>query len=171
MTLLCILNYIYKDYGKVLFQSARKLFTVNANLVKQRCHLHFNHRCKDLNVLPPSLRVKPEVNSVNGHALARQYGQNMLRLRITENHQRIRKFERDLMPLENTIRNTCGERLWRRLQRELVGYLGDLKATTIEKHQTKLKNWHKVISNEARYVNRESKWLVNLYTKSFTSYR
>jgi hypothetical protein len=64
------LNYIYKDYGKVLFHSARKLFTVNANLVKQRCHLHFNHRCKDLNVLLPSLRVKPAVNTVNGHALA-----------------------------------------------------------------------------------------------------
>ena len=62
------------------------IHSVNANLVKQKCHVHFNHR-KDLDILPPSLRAKPLVNTRKGNAFARQYVRKSLCLQITENHQ------------------------------------------------------------------------------------
>ena len=52
-------------------------------------HLHFNHRCKDLQVLPLSLRIKPPVRTPKGWKLVENVGFQFLKLRNEETHKKI----------------------------------------------------------------------------------
>ena len=62
---------------------------------RHRRHLHFNHRCKDLQVLPPSLRIQPPVRTPKGWKLLKTVGFQFLKLRIEDTHKKIRTLTRE----------------------------------------------------------------------------
>ena len=73
----------------------RSFNKIMLNTARHRRHLHFNHRCKDLQVLPPSLRIKPPVRTPKGWKLAKNVGLQFLKLPIEETHKKIRSLTRE----------------------------------------------------------------------------
>ena len=76
-------------------QKARTFNKTMLKTARHRRHLHFNHRCKDLQVLPPSLRIQPPVRTTKGWKLSKTVGFQFLKLRIEDTHKKIRTLTRE----------------------------------------------------------------------------
>lgn len=65
-------------------------------IAKFKDHLHFNHRLKEHNLLPQSLRFNPPVKSKEGYRIANKAGLAYLRLRISNCHTIIKEHSKIL---------------------------------------------------------------------------
>ena len=90
-----IFKTISEKYDKDTLQKARSFNKIMLKTARHRRHLHFNHRCKDLQVLPTSLRIKPPVRTPKGWKLTKNMGFQFLKLRIEETHKKIRSLTRE----------------------------------------------------------------------------
>ena len=50
------LFYLREKYGQIVVTRVNRLANIKVRIAKYRCHLYFNHRCKENYVLPSSLR-------------------------------------------------------------------------------------------------------------------
>lgn len=149
------------------FQTTRRLFVAKGNLAKQRCHLHFNHRCKNENILPKSLCIRPPVRSKKGFELARRHGFAFLSLRITENHAMIIKYQRKVQKHEEILGSSFNDRLWRRVKRELQHYFEQVTSDTRSKHDFRLDTLRKDDSAKTSKMNK-TKWVINMSSRQLT---
>ena len=62
----------------------RQLANIKVRIAKYRCHLYFNHGCKEIYVLPSSLRFRPPLRSTKGYKLIVRTGFSFLKQRIDE---------------------------------------------------------------------------------------
>ena len=90
-----IFKTISEKYDKDTLQKARTFNKIMLKTARHRRHLHFSHRCKDLQVLPPSLRIKPPVRTPKGWKLTKNVGFQFLKLRIEDTHKKIRTLTRE----------------------------------------------------------------------------
>jgi len=65
-------------------------------IAAQKQQLTFNYRCKHYGLHPPSLRVRPLVNTNTGRKIARRASGQFLCARTSENATSIRHLETDL---------------------------------------------------------------------------
>ena len=83
---------------------------IRVRIAKYRCHLYFNHRCKENYVLPSSLRFRPPLRSAKGYKLMVRTGFSFLKLRIDECHSSILRlralFSRSLSELSALINDS-----------------------------------------------------------------
>ncbi len=165
-----VLNIVYQECGKTIFQHARRMFVASENLVKQRCHLFFNHQCKESKILPPSLRIKSPVKSEAGESLARSYGFKFLSLRISDNHFKIKKFESDIDKASTTVKETCSDRLWRHIQRDLKLYKNTVFCKTRETHRKKMEKLKRSQGGQRpnNMLVDKSKWVINLSKRTLS---
>lgn len=146
-----------------MLQLTRKLLTCNGNLAKQRCHLHFNHRCKDHNVLPKSLRTRPLTRNNAGFRLAKRYGFKCLSMRISENHNAINKHLLEIDRITNIMKEQCNERLLRRITREVKSHYNTIFDETKERHISKLNKLINFNNNHKNTINEN--WVINMSKK------
>ena len=77
---------------------------------KYRCHLYFNHRCKENYVLPSSLRFRPPLRNAKGYKLMVRTDFSFLKLRIDKCHSSMlwlrALFFRSLSELSALINNS-----------------------------------------------------------------
>ena len=78
---------IRSQYGTQVLQLVRFYIDSGVRLVRQKEQLTFNIRCKHLQLLPSSLRIKPLVKTPEGYKIARETSFRFLRARINENVQ------------------------------------------------------------------------------------
>ena len=90
-----IFKTISEKYDKDTLQKARTFNKIMVKTARHRRHLHFSHRWKDLQVLPPSLRIKPPVRTPKGWKLSKTVGFQFLKLRIEDTHKKIRTLTRE----------------------------------------------------------------------------
>ena len=75
-----------RRYGHLVLILIRRFVATYAKIARQRCHLYFNHRCKEYGVITKSLHVRPIIRSSKGFRLARKQSFQNLNLRISTNH-------------------------------------------------------------------------------------
>ncbi|KAH6945825.1 hypothetical protein HPB50_010123 [Hyalomma asiaticum] len=73
-------------------------------IVRQDCHLRFNYKCLNSNVVPKSLHCRPLVDTTYGRKLARDFSRGSLRARIQENKQQIIQARRKVYASEAYLR-------------------------------------------------------------------
>ena len=92
------------------YTRVNRLANIRVRIAKYRCHLYFNHRCKENHVLPSSLRFRPPLRSAKGYKLMVRTGFSFLKLRIDECHSSILRlralFSRSLSELSALINNS-----------------------------------------------------------------
>ena len=102
--------YLREEYGQTVVTRVNRLANIRVRIAKYRCHLYFNHRCKENYVLPSSLRFRPHLRSAKGYKLIFRSGFSFLKLRIDECHSatlRLRAlFSRSLCELSALINNS-----------------------------------------------------------------
>ena len=88
---------ILEKYDREVLLKVRRLNKIMLKITRQKSHLLFNHRCKDRQLLPPSLRIRPPVQCPKGYKLAKNAGFQFLKLRTEQSHKQIRKlnYEKD----------------------------------------------------------------------------
>ncbi|KXJ07425.1 hypothetical protein AC249_AIPGENE23490 [Exaiptasia diaphana] len=166
-----ILNIVSHECGKKTFQLTRKLFTLNGNLARQRCHLFFNHRCKEEEILPKSLRFRPPVRNHEGFELCKRFGLSFVSLRIKENHRTIKQLNSKIEALSKEIMDACTPRLWRNVSRNLKQHADNVLSETKEKHHRKLDELRKNSEGTAKHAKSKSKkndWVVNKSSKKLS---
>ena len=102
--------YLREKYGQTVVTRVNRLTNIRVRIAKYRCHLYFNHRCKENHVLPSSLRFRPPLRSAKGYKLMVRTGFSFLKLRIDECHSSILRlralFSRSLSELSALIDNS-----------------------------------------------------------------
>ena len=81
--------YFREKYGQTVATRVNRLTNIRVRIAKYRCHLYFNHRCKENYVLPSSLRFRPPLWSAKGYKHMVRTGFSFLKLRIDECHSSI----------------------------------------------------------------------------------
>ena len=76
-------------FGQETLLKARDLEKCEKSLARHRNHLVFSLRCKDENVIPPSLRIKCPVRSENARRIVERARKGLLNERIRENNRSI----------------------------------------------------------------------------------
>ena len=79
-----IFKQIEENHGRTVLQASRKLISQYSTIEKQFSRLRFNNACKNLGILPRSLKFSPPIKSRKGYRIAKNFGWQFLNLRITE---------------------------------------------------------------------------------------
>ena len=87
----------------------------NATVEKEFLHLRFNHKCKQNNVFPKSLRFRPPIKRRKGFKIARKMGWKFLQLRIFNSHRKINVCKREIFELGNNLENLLTTTEWNNL--------------------------------------------------------
>ena len=93
-------KYIEKTYNRKLRAATRHYISMAQKIATQKQQLTFNHRCKDYGLHPPSLRVRPLVNTNTGRKIARRASGQFLCARISENATSICHLDRPIFSEE-----------------------------------------------------------------------
>ena len=79
------------DFGQAMVKIARRYTRCHIKVERESAHLYFNHRCKEEQLVPAALKVKPLFNTTKARSLARKQTRQNLNLRISNNHEVINK--------------------------------------------------------------------------------
>ncbi|KAH6929187.1 hypothetical protein HPB50_023986 [Hyalomma asiaticum] len=90
--------------GRYRVERATKYIGYATKIVRQGCHLRFNYKCLNSNVVPKSLHCRPLVDTPYGRKLARDFSRGSLTARIQENKQQIIQARRKVYASEAYLR-------------------------------------------------------------------
>ena len=96
-------------YGQEMVKIIRNFITCFKTIARERCHLDFNHRCKENNIITPSLRVRPHIRCDEGYRLARKQSLQNLRLRIQMNHKKIQRNLEKMVRIAHFLRSKISD--------------------------------------------------------------
>ncbi|KER29707.1 hypothetical protein T265_03724 [Opisthorchis viverrini] len=98
-----IFQQITNYFGRSTLKTARLWETFACRQAYTRQQLYFLHECLRKHIFPRSVTYRPPINHPQDWVIARQNGRRMVRLMITDAHNRIRKYER----IANGHREAC----------------------------------------------------------------
>ena len=159
--------YLREKNGQTVVTRVNRLANIRVRIAKYRCHLYFNHRCKENYVLPSSLRFRPPLRSAKGYKLMVRTGFSFLKLRIDECHSSILRlrtlFSRSLSELSALINNS--ETSW------VEEFCSSKELQTFtkqrEKHDRKLRHLLSKRSPVNSGSSLKDKWVMNLPPRSY----
>ena len=85
------MNQLRLNFGQAMVKIARRFTRCHIKVERENAHLYFNHRCKEEQLVPAALKVKPLFNTTKARSLARKQTRQNLNLRISNNHEVINK--------------------------------------------------------------------------------
>uniref|UniRef100_A0A147BMT3 Putative reverse transcriptase n=1 Tax=Ixodes ricinus TaxID=34613 RepID=A0A147BMT3_IXORI len=94
---------LHLDYGRSTAQLAKRYVNVTRSISVFKTHLDFTKTCRDMRVIPQSLRLKRLVHTQEGHRIVAQAEHRLLNARIHECHTTIKKKELDLFFLRRKL--------------------------------------------------------------------
>ncbi|XP_064479224.1 uncharacterized protein LOC135392444 [Ornithodoros turicata] len=101
-----IFSRIRFNYGGTVVDQLREYIGQSTKIVRNQCHVRFNHECLNNNVVPRSLHCKPLVDTAYGRELVRRFSRNCLRARIQDNRQQIQVARCRMTASEHVLRAT-----------------------------------------------------------------
>ncbi|CAN7941260.1 unnamed protein product, partial [Ixodes hexagonus] len=91
------------DYGPVVVRLAKRYVHLYNSISTVKTHLTFNKTCKELRIIPKSLRLKRLVHTTEGHRIVEQAERRLLDSRIQECRETVRKKDLDLFFLRRQL--------------------------------------------------------------------
>ena len=77
-----LFNDLRKDYGQSTVKTVRDYETIERKIARHRNHLVYTLRCKDENVIPPSLKIKSPINTSRARDIVNKAQKALVRERI-----------------------------------------------------------------------------------------
>lgn len=150
-------------HGQQVVKLVRRFITTHINVERQSSHLYFNHRCKEERLISPALRVKPLFQTTSARRVAWKQTWQNLGLRISNNHEIIKKELHEMIRLGTRILNvTSEEKLSEIIEFAKEAALRDGKMLQ-ERHERKLEQLRGETKN-CTVIDR-SRWVKNLSSK------
>ncbi|KAM7299383.1 uncharacterized protein ISCGN_019949 [Ixodes scapularis] len=97
------------DYGPNVVQLAKRYVHLTSSVSVFKTHLTFNKTCKDLHLIPKSLRLKRLVHSAEGHRIIDQAERRLLDARTQECRETLRRKHLDLFFLRRQLEHRVPE--------------------------------------------------------------
>ena len=102
-------SHILSEYGKETVALIRCYSKGKESIARHRNNIIFDLRCKKHGILPPSLRIKPPIPTVEGQRIARQAGQQFLNEHLRVANYRKAKLTEELKWTELGLRRRLNE--------------------------------------------------------------
>ena len=154
---------IRSQYGTQVLQSVRYYVSTGIRLAKQREHLTFNLRCKQLRLSTSSLSVKPLVRTAEGYQIAKQTSFRFLCARINENVRNIENLEHDIFFQKRQLEFVLEERLFQAVHQHM-----SRKASNISNEcRSRMKRRIDFLSRRRR-PSYDKQWIVNLSSRTLS---
>ena len=87
---------ISESYNSSMLTATRRYVATAKKLARWEQHLTFNHRCKQYNIIPKSLKVRPLVDNQKGRQTACQASRQFLAARISKTASTISHLKHDM---------------------------------------------------------------------------
>ena len=102
-------SHILSEYWKEIVALIRRYSKEKESIARHRNNIIFDLRCKKHGILPPSLRIKPPIPTVEGQRIARQAGQQFLNEHLRVANYRKAKLTEELKWTELGLRRRLNE--------------------------------------------------------------
>ena len=103
---------ILRSFGRQSERLANNYISYASNVRRIRQQLWFNHRCKDLGLVPAGLRLKSPLNTKEAIQIVKATCRQLIRARINDCHRRLNFYNNDLTNLNNSYRQTYLTLYW-----------------------------------------------------------
>ncbi|CAI2738566.1 unnamed protein product, partial [Dicrocoelium dendriticum] len=148
---------ILNNYGRSALRCARRWEDFACRQASTRQQLFFLHECLRKDILPRSIRYRPPIDHPQAWTAARQFGRRMIRLMITDAHNRLRKYDRSM----NEHRSSCLQVVGQQLTEQLEAAIEHRVANTrTKKHNALLDKLSKLTSPKDENIS--DGWIRNL---------
>ena len=108
--------------------------SVSTEIRQTQQQLWFNHRCKDLGLVPAGLRIKSPLNTREAIRLVASTRRRLIKARINDNHRRLKHYKRRVQHLHSKLSELLPTYLL-----DTVRDIADKRAQkTATEHRTKL---------------------------------
>ena len=77
-----LFNDLRKEYGHTTVKTIRNYENIERKIARHRNHLVYTLRCKDENLVPPSLKIKSPINTAKAHDIVNKAQIALVRERI-----------------------------------------------------------------------------------------
>uniref|UniRef100_A0A131XB29 Putative reverse transcriptase n=1 Tax=Hyalomma excavatum TaxID=257692 RepID=A0A131XB29_9ACAR len=96
------------DFGPETAVSAKRYVNTSRSIAVFKTHLDFFSTCRDRNLVPRSLRIKPLVHTSEGHRVLAQAERRLVIARVHECRATVRKLDLDLFFLRRQLEHRLG---------------------------------------------------------------
>ena len=155
---------IKNQYGRELLNHARRWELFACRQSSTRAQLYFLHECLRQNILPNSVNYRPPLNHPTAWQIARGFGKQLIKLMITDAHNRMIKYQTNIDiskgACENTIDASAFAELNGAIQRRVNNMLKRRKEELMDK-LTKLARSEEIPSNSTWVKNISQRQLSN----------
>ncbi|XP_037529333.1 uncharacterized protein LOC119406675 [Rhipicephalus sanguineus] len=155
------------DYGQKATLLAKRYVNLTRDVSTYKKHLSFTKTCQDLNVIPRSVRLKRLAHTPEGNNVVAQAERRLVKARVHECHNIIRKKELDLYFLRRQLEYQMPD-----VFGSLDTFARNVAATTDQIKQTALKSKLAALKNskEPRNDSRTTKSVVNLSSRQLSEH-
>ena len=95
---------VLRSFGRTSKQLANDYISYASNVRRIRQQLWFNHRCKDLGLVPAGLRVKSPLNTQEAIQIVKATCRRLVRARINDCHRRLNYYKDKLQQRLDKLR-------------------------------------------------------------------
>ena len=154
------------NFGRSTLKTTRHLENFACRLASTQQQLRFLHECLRQQILPRSICYRPPLNQPEAWNMTRQHSKRMLRLMITDAHNRIRKYNRHVEDLKATCLRELGATLFEQLETAIerkVQFTTEKKRENLNRKISKL-----AVTQQQNTYNRQA-WIRNFSSRNLTN--
>jgi len=168
-----LFNHIRSNYGQKTVSQVRDLERTERKIARNRNHLVFSLRCKELNLTPNSLRIKCPIKTARARDIINKAQKDLLRERIRNINNKINTLNKEKSQLSENLNNELNEDE----QRHLSSHIGNCKQAEFDtvkarhvKKLTDLREKQKPRNDEEVDLSgtQLKKWVVNISKHELT---
>ncbi len=128
-------------------RSTRSWQRLNLKICKYREHLTFNIKCRNYELIPNSLKVKPFDFCKLGFKYAKEYSLKCLKIRVIECRKKLFNMKKEKEITVKNLANVLSEYLFKNLELKYDKLTYNIKY----KQRTKLKNKFNLMLEQKKY--------------------
>ncbi|UYV66357.1 hypothetical protein LAZ67_4001441 [Cordylochernes scorpioides] len=136
-----IFTIIKTNFGPEVFKMARQLEKTMIKFARTKHSSYFNHRFKDLNIIPPSLNVKALVRTSFGRQIARRASLQFVKARIQESHRMVHIQRQCLASQQSAISELLDENYMKILEESIQRGIKKIEERLMITMRNKLDRW------------------------------
>lgn len=122
------------DFGPETAQLAKRFVNVTRSISTYKSHLDFTRSCRDMNLVPRSLRLKRLVHTEEGHKIVAQAEKRLVSARIHDCQATLRRKELDLFFARRQLEHRIPD-----VFPALQAFATSIASTALDKRQTSQK--------------------------------
>ena len=159
-----------KDYGQDCVKQLRFLENTEKKIARLRNHIVFTLRCKEENIIPPSLKVKCPIETASARTIVNRARIGLLRERLRVSNNKLNDLRKTKVESESRLFDKLPSDRCDVITAHLTRVRELEHKQTKWRHAEKLKRWmdRKNTIAEEEGSNNKEKWVRNLSSKSLT---